>query len=715
MTKKLLGSHFFLVCALILSFQILISEKLYSQEELTALPKKSPIIDFVFLTGRVDGTYYPVGMSIKRAIEKGIPEIQILCEPSHGSLDNARLLVSDKADLAIIQSDIAYYLYTGSRIFSLPSDKINGICPLYVEAVHVVTRNDSGIKLLRDLKGKIVSVGQKDSGSEFNTRVILDTLNITYGDITPVYEPLDESIDLLKRNKIDALFVTTKVPILSLKHYFEDLDLTLISFHSNEIERIIKAYPYFVSKKIAAFTYPNQNRDVFTLGVRALFLVHAYENKRKVYQITKALYANKEIVEEAHPNITLDPKEAATRMPVPLHSGARDYYKEIGVIQKPTIFYYMRIVFIVFVIISIILALFRLYPNQSKVVLGNIYFRFFAFLFLLIFLGSWGLFRVEKQINENFNSISQSLWSCIVYLFSGFEDRAPISSLGKVISVFIFLLGVSIFGLVSGKFASYFVDKALKKEKKMPRNINQHIMICNWNNRAEHIVNEIYNADTNIDISILTDIDIENEKELHKKEAFKKVHFARGDPAFHDRLENCNIQCAKSIIILANEKSQDPDAQSALIALAISKVCGEEKPHIIAEALNHRKTHHLKDAGVDELVCATDYGTGLIAQAALHPGLTKVYDRLLSYSGITNEIYVIKSENVPPILKKDISFSEASQIINQNRDPKNPVLLLGVMRNGEPIINPKREQSRINSSDDLLVLSYSQPDISEIK
>jgi voltage-gated potassium channel len=190
------------------------------------------------------------------------------------------------------------------------------------------------------------------------------------------------------------------------------------------------------------------------------------------------------------------------------------------------------------------------------------------------------------------------------------------------------------------------------------------------------------------------------------------------DPALHDRLEASRIHQAKSVIILSNERCQDPDAQSALIALAISKVCGTKRPHIIAETLNHRKIHHLKDAGVNETICATDYGIGLMAQSALHPRLrlTKVYDNLLSYSKETNEFYLIKKEDIPSLLKTTkTTFSKISEILNKKRNSENPVLLVGIMREGEPVINPMKGQDEIRENDDLVVLAYNPPDLSDME
>jgi len=119
--------------------------------------------------------------------------------------------------------------------------------------------------------------------------------------------------------------------------------------------------------------------------------------------------------------------------------------------------------------------------------------------------------------------------------------------------------------------------------------------------------------------------------------------------------------------LLSDEDSPDPDAKSALIALAICKLC-ERNPHIVAEAQNHRKLEHLKDAGVDEVICSGDLGLGVLAQCALHAKLSTVYDQLLTYGDDTNEIYVVAGSKLPDWLVGH-TFEEVGEIMKTGDAP----------------------------------------------
>jgi hypothetical protein len=268
-------------------------------------------------------------------------------------------------------------------------------------------------------------------------------------------------------------------------------------------------------------------------------------------------------------------------------------------------------------------------------------------------------------------------------------------------------------------------------------------VICNWNNKAEKVVDELFKSqyDTKQDVQVAILAENRNQKieELEKKyEGFTMIS---GDPALHERLAEVNVHNAKSVIILAKDESQDPDAQTALIALAINQVCRskavdeyveknrlgggyldrleiEKKleikyPHIIADVLNHRKTRHLSDANVGEIVCSTDYGIGLLAQSAIHPGLVRVYDDLLRYTPEGNEFYLLEGTALPFDIK-DYDFKDLTVWFEENfRGTDNPMILLGLMRNGEPILNPRKPAEKLQPGDKLIILAYCSPRLTD--
>lgn len=356
----------------------------------------------------------------------------------------------------------------------------------------------------------------------------------------------------------------------------------------------------------------------------------------------------------------------------------------------------------------------------NRVVRRNVYVKLGLIFVVLFVIGTLGMYFFERRVNENFMDIYQSFWSSMVYLLSGFEDRAPVTTHGRIMSIFIFIASICIIGSVAGKFASIFIERG---EVKMPKEVKEHIAICNWNEGGDRIVKELHNpeAKPETEIIIVTDKEI-NEVELRKNKAYEKVFFIKSDPTLHDVLKTSRVHLAKSVLILADKKSPDTDANSALIALAVIKLCNTgPRPHIVAEAINHRKIEHLKDAGVDEVICATDYGLGILAQCALYTKLSTVYDNLLTYSEDTNEIYIVAGDKLPnAIIGK--TFKETAEMLNKNRDPVNPAILIGVRRGDRIILNPKEKWTgqkgkkfeRFEEGDNLIVIAFNIPNLSDI-
>ena len=81
-----------------------------------------------------------------------------------GSVSNVAGIAGGGMQSGFVQWDVAHWAFNGSGIYEgKPKvDVLRAIANLYPESFHVVARKDSGIKTIRDLKGKRVSL---DEGS----------------------------------------------------------------------------------------------------------------------------------------------------------------------------------------------------------------------------------------------------------------------------------------------------------------------------------------------------------------------------------------------------------------------------------------------------------------------------------------------------------------------------------------------------------------------
>ncbi|MDF2180042.1 potassium channel family protein [Aliiglaciecola sp. CAU 1673] len=97
---------------------------------------------------------------------------------------------------------------------------------------------------------------------------------------------------------------------------------------------------------------------------------------------------------------------------------------------------------------------------------------------LVILIGVAGLsiFLIEHDLpNSNIRNAEDAIWWSLVTISTvGYGDYYPVSTAGRVVSMLLILSGVSLFGVISGYIASYFITPEEKDQLAVQnRRINQ--------------------------------------------------------------------------------------------------------------------------------------------------------------------------------------------------------------------------------------------------
>jgi len=92
--------------------------------------------------------------------------------------------------------------------------------------------------------------------------------------------------------------------------------------------------PAYQEGIIPANTYEGQTTDVHTIAVQNFLVTRAGVPKETVYKMTKAMFENLPEMVAAHAAAKAIKLENAIKsLPAPLHPGAEQYYKEVGLIK----------------------------------------------------------------------------------------------------------------------------------------------------------------------------------------------------------------------------------------------------------------------------------------------------------------------------------------------------------------------------------------------
>jgi uncharacterized protein len=301
-------------------------------------------------TGGTGGTYYPIGGLIAQAISNppgsrpcseggscGVPGLVAIAQSANGSVANINAIKSGVLESGFSQSDVAFWAYTGTGIFADKGkvDSLRAIANLYPESIQLVARKGSGIKSVKDLKGKRVSLDEPGSGTLVDARIILEAYGLSEKDVTADFIKPTPAIDKIKDNQLDAFFIVAGYPTGAVAELASSAGAELIPVDGPEAAAIIKKYGFFAAQTIPAGVYDGIG-ETKTISVGAQWVVGAGVDENLVYEITKALWNDnsRKLLDSGHAKgkvITL--ATALDGVGIPLHPGAEKFYKEAGLIK----------------------------------------------------------------------------------------------------------------------------------------------------------------------------------------------------------------------------------------------------------------------------------------------------------------------------------------------------------------------------------------------
>jgi TRAP transporter TAXI family solute receptor len=279
-------------------------------------------------TGNTTGVYYQLGGGYADLISKHLSGYQATAEATGASVENIQRVVRGDSDVAFTLADTAGDAATGKGSFTSPQP-IRALARIYSNYTQVIARAGTGIASVADMKGKRVSTGSPNSGTEVIALRLLKAAGLDpTRDIQKQALGLPETVQAMKDGTIDALVwsgglptagITDLVTSLKDKAVFLPLDGLLGRLRA-EYGQVYQAAP------IAKDTY-KQAADVATIAVPNLLVVNAAMPDGLAHDLTKLIYDYQADLAKVHPegrNITRD--NGPKTDPVVLHPGAANFF-----------------------------------------------------------------------------------------------------------------------------------------------------------------------------------------------------------------------------------------------------------------------------------------------------------------------------------------------------------------------------------------------------
>ena len=283
-------------------------------------------------TGNTTGVYYSLGGALAEAIGKSSGgKLKATAAETSASLQNIQQLVAGTHQVAFSLADTAADAAEGKESFDSPQP-IAALARLYPNYTQVVARSDAGINSIADMRGKRVSTGAPNSGTEVIANRMLTAAGLDPNkDIQAQRTELGKTVEGMKDGSIDAMFWSGGLPTSGITDLFtSQRDNVKFLDVAGTLDKLKEINTIYEEGVIPAATYKTP-ADVPTVVVPNLLLVNSDMDGNTACVLTKALFENKADlvkVNKAAEDINLD--TARQTDPVPLHPGAKKALDELG-------------------------------------------------------------------------------------------------------------------------------------------------------------------------------------------------------------------------------------------------------------------------------------------------------------------------------------------------------------------------------------------------
>ncbi|WP_202080053.1 ion channel [Caldalkalibacillus salinus] len=232
---------------------------------------------------------------------------------------------------------------------------------------------------------------------------------------------------------------------------------------------------------------------------------------------------------------------------------------------------------------------------------------------------------------EMFNTPFIAFWYVMTTVTTtGYGDFVPETTIGKIYTLILYLVGIGLIGIILGKIVEFFeLRRKWKEEGRLQFRGKSQFVVVGWSKKAKTTIYEILISKEEAHIVL---IDTKNRSPV----SHPRIHYIQGDATEVKTLEKASVLDAEAVLVFASDPVTDEvsaDGRSLLIVSSIESYARKEGRQIytIVEIIREKHIPNFKHANVDEFVLSNEAFSDLMAKSALHKGSTRLFMQLLSH------------------------------------------------------------------------------------
>lgn len=308
-------------------------------------------------------------------------------------------------------------------------------------------------------------------------------------------------------------------------------------------------------------------------------------------------------------------------------------------------------------------------------------------LLMLVSVGTSGFMAIERW------SFLDALYMTVITLGTvGFKEIHDLSDTGKIFTMLMIVVGVSVIGYIVGSLAQIMFEGQIqrivgrKRVEKMIDALKDHYIICGFGRIGSLICKEF--KANNLQFVI-----VEKSSDTVEKLDEEGYLHMRGDATLDETLLKAGIKRAKGLISVVTS-----DTENVYITLTARGL--NPDLYILARSGEEGSDIKLKRAGANKVVSPYSIGGSRMAQSILRPN---VVDFIEIATGSEHMDLQMEEISIP-----DHSAFVGETLVSSGFRKEIGVIIVGIKKShGKMVFNP-HSQSKIEGGDTLIVLGEPQ-------
>jgi TRAP transporter TAXI family solute receptor len=242
-------------------------------------------------TSEGGGTFHSQGLALKAVLARRsmLAPVEVL-ESDTASIQNANRLHAGEIEFGFMASNWIGRARSGEAPFRGAID-IRMAAPMNAGPLFFITRADSPVRSLADLRGRRVVLGPEKSGMVQHAHTIFGVLGLPFSEFTPVYLDFAAGAQALAAGDVDVQF-QCPIPNTVMTRLSERADVRVLPYPPGQLEKVLDAVSFYRRVTMRKGAFRGLDDDVPQAAVVNVLATHARVPDAIVREVIAAVIAD---------------------------------------------------------------------------------------------------------------------------------------------------------------------------------------------------------------------------------------------------------------------------------------------------------------------------------------------------------------------------------------------------------------------------------------